>query len=79
MSSRREIVERKLDVKLPEQYSLFLDKYCIYDAPGAEVYGMDDNLEHLEERCRMSEICQSYTENIATCPELPSPFRNALS
>jgi hypothetical protein len=51
MSSRREIVERKLDVKLPEQYALFLNKYGIYDAPGAEVYGMDDNLEHLGPPC----------------------------
>jgi hypothetical protein len=46
MSSRREIVEKELDVKIPEDYAVFLEKYGIYRAEGVEVYGMSDDLEH---------------------------------
>jgi hypothetical protein len=44
MSSRREVVEQELGVKLPAQYAAFLEKYGIYDPPGVEVYGISDNL-----------------------------------
>ena len=41
MSSRKEIVERELGVKVPDQYGAFLEKYGIYNAPGVEVYGIN--------------------------------------
>jgi hypothetical protein len=44
MPSRKEIVERELGVKVPEQYADFLEKYGIYDPPGVEVYGISDKL-----------------------------------
>lgn len=44
MSSRKEIVEKELGVKVPAQYETFLDKYGIYDPPGVEVYGISDSL-----------------------------------
>lgn len=44
MSSWKEIVERELGVKVPDQYAAFLDKYGIYYGPGIEVYGMSDSL-----------------------------------
>jgi hypothetical protein len=46
MSSRKEIVERELGVKIPAQYEAFLEKYGIYDPPGVEVYGIHENLLH---------------------------------
>jgi hypothetical protein len=48
MSSRKEIVERELGVKVPTQYEAFLEKYGIYDPPGVEVYGITDNLLHFD-------------------------------
>jgi len=44
MSQRKEIVEKELNVRVPEQYAAFLDKYGIYDPPGVEVYGINENL-----------------------------------
>jgi len=44
MASRKEIVERELGVKVPEQYAIFLDKYGIFEATGIEVYGISDSL-----------------------------------
>ena len=44
MASRKQIVERELDVKVPKEYGDFLDTYGIYDPPGIEVYGMRDTL-----------------------------------
>ncbi|MGB6063686.1 MAG: SMI1/KNR4 family protein [Desulfomonilaceae bacterium] len=44
MSSRKEIVERELHIRVPDQYAVFLEKYGIYHAPGVEVYGMSDSL-----------------------------------
>jgi hypothetical protein len=46
MSSRREIVEKELKLKIPKQYAAFLGKYGIYHAPGVEVYGINDKLLH---------------------------------
>ena len=48
MSSRKEIVEQELGVKIPAQYAAFLEKYGIYDPPGVEVYGITDNLLHYD-------------------------------
>ncbi len=44
MSSRREIIEKELGVRVPKQYEVFLEKYGIYDPPGIEVYGISDSL-----------------------------------
>ena len=44
MPSRREIVEKELGVRVPEQYARFLEKYGIYHATGIEVYGISDRL-----------------------------------
>ena len=46
MSSRKEIVEQELGIKVPAQYEAFLKKYGIYDPPGVEVYGITENLVH---------------------------------
>jgi hypothetical protein len=46
MSSRKEIVEGELGVKIPPQYEAFLERYGIYDAPGVEVYGVTETLLH---------------------------------
>jgi hypothetical protein len=48
MSSRKEIVEKELQVRLPEQYATFLEKHGIYDPPGVEVYGINDKLLHYD-------------------------------
>jgi SMI1-KNR4 cell-wall len=48
MLSRREIVERELEVKIPRQYAVFLEKHGIYHAPGIEVYGISDSLLHYD-------------------------------
>jgi len=48
MSSRKELVEKELQVRVPEQYAAFLEKYGIYDPPGVEVYGINDNLLHYD-------------------------------
>ncbi len=44
MSSRKEIVEQELGVRVPEQYAAFLEKYGIFHAMGNEVYGISDTL-----------------------------------
>jgi hypothetical protein len=44
MSSRAQIVEAALGVKVPKQYENFLNKYGIYRAFGIEVFGIDDSL-----------------------------------
>ncbi|MBI4965233.1 MAG: SMI1/KNR4 family protein [Desulfomonile tiedjei] len=44
MTSRKEIIEEELGVKVPEQYAVFLDKYGIFYAPGIEIYGISDTL-----------------------------------
>jgi hypothetical protein len=44
MPSRKEIVERELGVRIPEDYAAFLEKYGIYSAHGAEVYGSSESL-----------------------------------
>ncbi len=44
MPSRKEIVERELEVKVPEQYAAYLEKYGIFHAIEVEVYGMSDTL-----------------------------------
>jgi hypothetical protein len=48
MSSRTEIVENELKVKIPSEYSAFLERYGIYDPPGIEVYGITENLLHYD-------------------------------
>jgi len=48
MSSRKEIVEKELGLKVPAQYEAFLNKYGIYDPPGVEVYGIRDSLLHYD-------------------------------
>jgi len=48
MSSRKEIVEKELQVRVPSQYAAFLEKYGIYDPPGVEVYGINDKLLHYD-------------------------------
>jgi hypothetical protein len=44
MHSRKEIVERELGVKVPDQYAAFLEKHGIFNAFGIEVYGISDDL-----------------------------------
>jgi hypothetical protein len=44
MSSRKEIVEKELRVKVPAQYAAFLEKYGIYEHGSCEVYGINENL-----------------------------------
>jgi len=44
MSSRKEIVERELQVKVPAQYEAFLEKYGIYDVGPIEVCGIREDL-----------------------------------
>lgn len=48
MVSRKEIVERELGVRVPEQYAAFLEKYGIFEAIGIEVYGISDDLLNYE-------------------------------
>ncbi len=44
MSSRKEIVEKEVRLRIPEQYSAFLDKYGIYEDVGVEVCGISESL-----------------------------------
>jgi hypothetical protein len=44
MASRIEIVERELDVRVPQQYATFLEKHGIFRAKGRVVYGIHDKL-----------------------------------
>jgi len=44
MPSRKEIVERELGVRVPEQYGAYLEKYGIFNSHGREIYGISDSL-----------------------------------
>jgi len=48
MLSRRDMVEKELGVRVPEEYANFLEKHGIYHAPGIEVYGINESLSHYD-------------------------------
>ena len=70
MPSRKEIVERELGVRVPEQYGAYLEKYGIFQARGREVYGIHDSLWG----CDGSPCVIGVTQNFRRDEGLPHRF-----